>query len=115
MTVGVEESRVHLEDGGRDHEPGNKGVYNPEKARSPFPTRVFRASLVAQTVKNLPACRRPGFDPWIQKIPCRREWLPTPVFLPGEFHGQRSLAGYIVHGMAQSRMQQATNTFTFFH
>ena len=30
MTVGVEESRVHLEDGGRDHEPGNKGVYNPE-------------------------------------------------------------------------------------
>jgi len=28
------------------------------------------------------------------KIPWRREWLPTPVFLPGEFHGQRSLAGY---------------------
>ena len=34
------------------------------------------------------------FDPWIGKIPCRRKWQPTPVFLPGKFHGQRSLAGY---------------------
>ena len=32
-------------------------------------------------------CRRPGFDPWVWKIPWRREWLLTPVFLPGEFHG----------------------------
>ena len=39
-------------------------------------------------------CRRPRFDPWVGKIPWGREWLPTPVFLPGEFHGQRSLAGY---------------------
>ena len=38
-------------------------------------------------------CRRLGFGPWVRKIPWRREWLPTPVFLPGEFHGQRSLAG----------------------
>ena len=30
-------------------------------------------------------CRRPGFDPWVWKIPCRRECLPSPVFLPGEF------------------------------
>ena len=30
--------------------------------------------------------RRPGFDPWVGKIPWRREWLPTPVFWPGEFH-----------------------------
>ena len=51
-------------------------------------------ALVAQTEKNLPACSSPGFSPWIGKIPWRREWLPTPVFLPGEFHGQRSLAGY---------------------
>ena len=35
-------------------------------------------------------CRRPEFDPWVRKIPWRREWQPTPVFLPGEFHGQRS-------------------------
>jgi len=33
-------------------------------------------------------------DPWGGKILWRREWLPTPVFLPGEFHGQRSLVGY---------------------
>ena len=39
-------------------------------------------------------CRRPGFDIWVGKIPWRREWLPTPVLLPEEVHGQRSLAGY---------------------
>ena len=38
-------------------------------------------------------CRRPGFDPWIGKIPCRRKWQLTPGFLPGEFRGQRSLMG----------------------
>ena len=53
-----------------------------------------RASLLAQTVKNLPAMQIPRFDPWVRKIPWRREWLPTLVFLPGEFHGQKSLAGY---------------------
>ena len=45
-------------------------------------------------IKNLLQCRRPRFDPWVGKIPWRREWLPTPVFLPGEFQGQRSFAGY---------------------
>ena len=39
-------------------------------------------------------CRRPGFDPWIRKIPWRRKWQPTPVFLPGKSHGRRSLEGY---------------------
>ena len=39
-------------------------------------------------------CRRPGFNPWVGKIPWKREWQPAPVFLPEEFHGQRSLAGY---------------------
>ena len=39
-------------------------------------------------------CKRSGFDPLVRKIPWRREWLPAPVFLPGEFHGQRSLVGY---------------------
>jgi len=34
------------------------------------------------------------FDPWVRKTPWRRKWQPTPVFLPGESHGQRSLAGY---------------------
>ena len=35
-----------------------------------------------------------GFNLWVRKIPWRSEWLLTPLFLPGEFHGQRSLAGY---------------------
>ena len=39
-------------------------------------------------------CKRQGFDPWVGKIHWRRAWQPTPVFLPGEFHGQRNLAGY---------------------
>ena len=47
-------------------------------------------------------CRRPWFDPWIRKIPWRREWQPTPIFLPGEFHGQRSLAGYSPWGRKES-------------
>ena len=37
---------------------------------------------------------RPGFDPWVGKIPWRRKWQPSPVFLPGKSHGQRNLAGY---------------------
>ena len=37
-------------------------------------------------------CGRPRFDPWVGKIPLRRKWQPTPVFLPGKSHGQRSLA-----------------------
>ena len=37
---------------------------------------------------------RRSFDPWVRKIPWRRAWQPTPVFLHGESHGQRSLVGY---------------------
>ena len=39
-------------------------------------------------------CRRLGFDPWVRTIPWRRKWQPTPVFLPGESHGQKSLPSY---------------------
>jgi len=45
------------------------------------------------------AGRRPSFNPWVRNIPRRREWQPTPVFLAGEFHGQRRLVDYI-HGVA---------------
>ena len=38
--------------------------------------------------------RRPRFDPWVRKIPWKKKWQPTPVFLPGESHGQRRLRGY---------------------
>ena len=63
-----------------------------------FEYSLIGASQVALVVKNLPPnarrCKRCGFDPWVGKIPWRREWQPTPVFSPGESHGQRSLAGY---------------------
>ena len=59
---------------------------------------AIRASQVVLVVENLPANTGDigdiGFDPWVREIPWRRAWQPTPVFLPGESHGQRSLAGY---------------------
>ena len=42
--------------------------------------------------------KRCRLDPWVGKIPQRRKWQPTPEFLPGESHGQRSLAGYSPSG-----------------
>ena len=71
-----------------------------------------RASLVAQRLKHLPACGKPGFDPWVRKIPWRRKWQPTPVFLPGESHGWRSLVGYTVPRVAKSRTRLGDFTFT---
>ena len=53
------------------------------RGSSDIPLRGYRASLVAQLVKNLPAMQ----EPWVGKIPWRREQLPTPIFWPGEFHG----------------------------
>jgi len=46
---------------------------------------------------------RHGFDSWVGKIPWRSTWQPTPVLLPGEARGQRSLVGCTVHGLAKSR------------
>ena len=46
-------------------------------------------------------CGRPGFDPWDGKIPWGRKQQPTPVFLPGESHGERSLAGYSPQALKQ--------------
>ena len=43
-------------------------------------------------------CGRPGFDPWVGKIPWRKEWLLMPVFSPGQSQGQRSLAGFSLWG-----------------
>ena len=61
---------------------------------------IFRADFPGGSVVKDPAyfsCRRGrrhGFDLWVRKVPWRRKWQATPVFLPGESHGQRSLAGY---------------------
>ena len=53
-------------------------------------------------------CKRCGFDHWVRKIPWRRAWQPTPVFLPGESDGQRSLAGYSPQGGKELDMTEAT-------
>ena len=63
-----------------------------------------------------PGCQRgrPGFDPWVRKDPCRRAWQPTPVFLPGEFYGKRSLAGYSPWGHKESdRSEQLTLSLSY--
>ena len=60
--------------------------------------------------------RRPGFDPWVGKVPWRKEWLPTPMFLPGEFHGQRSLVGYSPWSCKESdTTERLTHTHTHTH
>ena len=60
------------------------------------------ASLLAQRVKICLQRSRPGFHLRVRKVPWRRKWQPTPVLLPGECHGQRSLAGYSPWGHEES-------------
>ena len=71
----------------------------PALGRSPvegigFLLQYSWASLVAQMVTNLIIMWETWSSPWVGKILWRREWQPTPVFLPGDLHGERSLAGY---------------------
>ena len=89
------------------HLPGHPRPITPTPLRSPVlyscvsvpavlagsSVPLWGASLVAQTEKNLPAMQETWVLSWIRKIPWRRKWLPTPVRLPGESHGQRGLAG----------------------
>ena len=67
---------------------------------------------VAQMVKNLPAMQ----ETWVQSLgqedPWRRKWQPTPVFLPGKSHGQRSLVGYSPWGCKESDTTERHITHT---
>ena len=69
--------------------------------------RVLRDSQVVLVVKNLLASagdlRDHGFDPWVGKTPWRREWQPTPVFLPGKFQDKGTWQT-TVYGVAKSDM-----------
>ena len=63
-------------------------------------------------------CRRPRLDPWVGKIPWRREWLPTPVCSPGESHGERSLAGHSPWGHRESNplpLPKKAAPYSFLH
>ena len=71
------------------------------------------AFLMAQWYRICLQCRWPRFDPWVRKIPWRRQWLTTPVFLIGELHGQKSLAGYSPWGRKESDMTEQL-TFSLF-
>ena len=76
-------------------------------------TSSLVASLMAQMVTNLLAMQETRSKFWVGKIPWRREWQPTPVFLPGETRGQRSLAGYSPWGCKESDMtERLTHTHT---
>ena len=57
-------------------------------------------------------CKRHGFDPWVSKITSRRKWQPSPVFLPGKSHGQRSLEGYSSWGCKKVRLDLEIKTTT---
>ena len=66
----------------------------------------MRASLAAQMVENLPAMHKTWVRSQGWEDPQRREWQPTPVSLPGESHGQRSLVGYSPWGCKDSDMTE---------
>ena len=76
------------------------------------PTQPAGASQVVLVVKNPPAnadrCKKRGFSPWLRKIHWRRTGQPTPVFLPGESQGQRSLAVCSPWCSTESDMTEAT-------
>ena len=73
-----------------------------------YPLHYSWASLTAQLIKNLLQCGRPGFYPWVGKIPWRRERLPTSVFWPGEFHGLCS-----PWGLKESDTTERLSLFTY--
>ena len=115
-----------------DCSPPGSSVYGVSQARIlecgvPFlspgdlPHPGIERGSVAMKVDSLPSdpsgkpkepacqCRRHKrcrFDPWVGNIPWRRTWQPTPVFLPGEFYGQRSLVGYSPWGHKESNMTE---------
>ena len=68
------------------------------------PLTVVLASLVTQRLKRLPAMWETQVQSLGWNIPWRRKWQPTPVFLPGEFHGGRSLVGNRQQGILQARI-----------
>ena len=69
---------------------------------------TYGASLVAQWQRIHQQCRRCGCNPWVGKIPWRGTWQPTPVFLPGEPHGERRVVGHDPWGRTESDTTEAT-------
>ena len=74
---------------------------------------VLKASLVLSSKESACQCRRCRFDPRCGKIPQRRKWQPTPIFLPEKSHRQRSLAGYSPRGYKRVGHDLATEQQCF--
>ena len=89
-----------------------KKSYIPWKPfiQNSYPLLLLLPELPRWLSDKKSACqwRRCGSSPWVGKIPWRRKWQPTPVFLPGKPHGQRSLAGYSSWGCKKARHNSAT-------
>ena len=104
-------------------ESAGRTPFRPGRSKPPgdvLMQTVFTNVLVTFSLVNVPSalfglpgwlsgkepscqCRKFGFDPWVRKISWRRKWQPTPVFLLGEFHGQRNLVGYSPQGLQSVR------------
>ena len=78
-------------------------------------TRLLRWLSGEEPAYQCRTHKRHGFDPWIGKIPWRKAWQPTPVFWPGESHGQRSLVGYSPQGHAESDVTESDLAHTHAH
>ena len=105
--------------------------WSNEYPKNPRPSQIascFRETRYYTKVTGFPGgsagreparqCRRHkrcGFDAWVRKIPWRRKWQPTSVFLPGKSHGQRSLTGYSLWGRKESDMTECSHTHTYTH
>ena len=106
-------------------DPGGLQSIGSQRVRNDWVTKTFTFHYSDGNVRfcpllshiGLPRClsgkeftyqrRRCGFNPWVRKIPWIRKWQSTPVFLPGETHGQRKLGGYSLWGCKKSDMTWA--------
>ena len=66
--------------------------------------------MVKEPACQYKRCRRHRFNPWVGKLPWRRAWQPTPVFLLENPHGQRSLVGYSPWGLKESNTNEKLST-----
>ena len=76
-----------------------------------FPLGFPGGSVVKESACHCKRHRRCGFSPWVWRIPSSRKWQPTPVFLLGKFHGQRSLVFYSPCGCKESDMTEHACTW----
>ena len=107
--------------GRRLYEPSGKFTKESEdvkKNQVELNNTITEIKIILEEINGLPwglsskeytcQCRRCGFSPWVRKNPWRRKWQPTPVFLSGKFHGERSLMGYSPLGDIKLRYDLVT-------